>query len=176
MNGVIGAQGATGSIGSQGVQGATGAIGVQGSTGAIGAQGVTGSTGAIGAQGSQGATGSFNIETTGTGFMLVQDPGITTSVYYSTLLGTTTSDAIEIIQVSADIRPTQTNIYSLGSTTSRWKEIYIGPGTINLGGTDSNVIATIGTDNNSIAYTQYGFATPFINIGASELTPSVVGG
>jgi hypothetical protein len=155
---------------------ATGATGAQGATGTQGATGPPGPPGIPGATGPPGATGAIDIGTTGTGFMLVQDPGITTSVYYSKLLGTTASGATGIIQVSADIYPTQSNVYNLGSTMARWKEVYIGPGTINLGGTDPQAIATIGTDNNSIAYTQYGFATPFINVGASELTPSVVGG
>jgi len=46
-------------------------------------------------------------------------------------------------------------------------EIYL-YGTLNISGPiGSNVVGTLGTDQNAIVYTEYGFATPFINIGPS---------
>jgi hypothetical protein len=58
-----------------------------------------------------------------------------------------------------------------------WKEINIGPGTINMGGVNG-IQARIGTDQNSIVYSQFGFATPFINIGPAIdlLDPGAIGG
>ena len=36
--------------------------------------------------------------------------------------------------------------------------------------------ATLGSDDSGVAYTEFGFASPFLNIGPSELTPQAVGG
>jgi hypothetical protein len=70
--------------------------------------------------------------------------------------------------INGNLIPSVTNTYTLGATGTVWKEIHVGPGTINISGpVGSNVIGTIGTDQNGIVYTESGFATPFINIGPS---------
>lgn len=82
-----------------------------------------------------------------------------------------------MVMVAGSIVPNQDNVYSLGLTGSRWREICIGPGTLNISG-PSNVWGTIGTDQNGIVYTKYGFATPFINVGPAldSLDPGAIGG
>ena len=77
--------------------------------------------------------------------------------------------------VAGSILPATTLTYSLGSTGSRWSDMYVGPGSINIKGPGSSV-GTIGTDSQGIVYTETGFATPFVNIGPAQLTPSAVGG
>jgi hypothetical protein len=66
--------------------------------------------------------------------------------------------------IDGDFVPTKNNTYSLGLTGAIWKSINMGPGTLNIQG-PGQVIGTLGTDQNAIVYSQYGFATPFINIG-----------
>jgi hypothetical protein len=55
--------------------------------------------------------------------------------------------------------------------------VFIGPGTLNIAG-PSGANATLGLDQNGIAYTKSGFATPFINIGPTIdiLDPGAIGG
>ena len=79
--------------------------------------------------------------------------------------------------IDGNIVPSQNNTFSLGVTGSVWKSLNIGPGTINISG-PSNVVATIGADKNATIYTEYGFATPFINIGTAIdlLDPDAIGG
>jgi len=84
------------------------------------------------------------------------------------------------VNIGKDLVPTSDALYNLGATGFRWGEIFMGPGTINIAGpSGSDANGLIGTDNNSIIYTQRGFATPFINIGPSEdvlLAPGLIGG
>ena len=81
------------------------------------------------------------------------------------------------MNIYADIMPGLDNTYSLGATGMRWKDISMGPGTLNISG-PSNVWGTIGTDQNGIVYTKHGFATPFINVGPAldSLDPGAIGG
>lgn len=80
------------------------------------------------------------------------------------------------LDISCNFIPKNTNIYSLGSETSRWKDLYIGPGTINILSTLGGENATLGSDNNGIAYTETGFASPFITVGPAQLIPNTTGG
>jgi carbonic anhydrase/acetyltransferase-like protein (isoleucine patch superfamily) len=80
------------------------------------------------------------------------------------------------LQVSSHIIPSEDNQYSLGSSNYRWKDLYVGPGTINIAGITGNVSATIGTDLQSTIYTETGFATPFINVGPLISSIQAVGG
>lgn len=69
---------------------------------------------------------------------------------------------------SSGVYPKKSLEYNLGSNDLRWKDAYIGPGSIHLGfggGPTGGNEANISADKNGIAYSQYGFATPFINIG-----------
>ena len=81
------------------------------------------------------------------------------------------------LHINGNILPTESNTYSLGATGASWKEIYIGPGSINIAGpVGSANPATIGSDLQGIVYTEGGFATPFINIGPAIETTQAVGG
>lgn len=111
--------------------------------------------------------------------------GPTGSVLYSNgngkLLSSDTFTVGETaVNLGKDLVPTSDAVYNLGATGFRWGEIFVGPGTINIAGpSGSDANGLIGTDNNSIIYTQRGFATPFINIGPSEdvlLEPGLIGG
>jgi hypothetical protein len=80
--------------------------------------------------------------------------------------------------INCNLVPQTTLTTTLGYSNKRWKDIYMGPGTLNVSG-PGNVNATLGTDQNAIMYTQFGFATPFINIGPSILAiddPGAIGG
>ena len=77
---------------------------------------------------------------------------------------------------NSDIVPAKDNVYSFGLTGARWREIYIGPGTLNILGPSGEGNATLGSNDKGTAYTEFGFATPFINIGPSQLVPNAVGG
>ena len=84
------------------------------------------------------------------------------------------------IFISADFVPTVNNVYSLGHTGAAWREIFMGPGTLNMAGPEgSGIVATLGSNVAGVAYTEFGFATPFINVGPAidPLVPAgTVGG
>ena len=78
--------------------------------------------------------------------------------------------------VDGNLLPNPDNLRTLGNIDNRWSEIFIGPGTLNLFGPSLTKFAAISADNNAIAYTETGLATPYINIGPEQLTPYAVGG
>ena len=78
------------------------------------------------------------------------------------------------ISSGGDIIPSVDISFNLGSPTQRWAGAYIGTNTLDILGVIGGNPATIGSDVNGFVYTQYGFASPLINIGASILSP--VGG
>jgi hypothetical protein len=128
---------------------------------AVGPQGPTGYTGYTGytGPGSIGPTGVVQYSNGNGGFLgdtgFTYTPGVTGNV-----------------RIQGDLLPYSDTVYDLGATGSRWKSVYIGPGTINIAGpTGTSVVATIGSDENAIAYAKSGFATPFINIGPAVSTP-----
>ena len=96
------------------------------------------------------------ISGSGYGSMLVVDPTDTTNVYYSDIVSVDSTGNL----ITGNIIPSLNNEYTFGSLDKRWKDMYVGPGTINVSG---------------IIYTQYGFVTPFINVG-SEIDPNVAVG
>ena len=71
----------------------------------------------------------------------------------------------ESLDISGNIIPTQSNVYTLGLTGARWREIFMGPGSLNIAGPTGSVPATIGSNLSGIAYSQFGFVTPFLNVG-----------
>jgi len=80
--------------------------------------------------------------------------------------GPTGPSNLPTIFTNANFAPLTNNTATLGVTGLRWKDIYIGPGSLNIAGpVGSNVFATIGSNLSGIAYSQFGFAAPFINIG-----------
>lgn len=136
--------------------------GIQGPTGPQGVPGTASFTGATGPAGSFTFTGS------------------TGSVLFFSGLSVTGSTGLSFtpganLVVAGSVLPSTTLTYSLGSTGARWSDMYVGPGSINIKGPGTSV-GTIGTDSQGIVYTETGFATPFVNIGPAQLTPSAVGG
>ena len=130
--------------------------------------GATGATGATGPQGS-----SISIIGPGNGSILVSDPLDLDNVYYSNDLKVSSDN----IEASVNFVPFSNNTLSIGTPDKRWKEIYIGPGTLNISGPDGSTgEATLGSDDSGVAYTEFGFASPFLNIGPTQLTPQAVGG
>jgi hypothetical protein len=80
--------------------------------------------------------------------------------------GTTGASGTTGLYINDNFLPTTNNSLTLGASGLRWKEIYMGPGTLNIAGpVGSTAVATLGSDKNSIAYTQSGFASPFLNVG-----------
>jgi hypothetical protein len=154
-----GPTGCTGPTGRRGPRGHHGCMGFPGWPGTDGPRGPVGPTGPGGAQ----------IGGTGIGNVVVYDP-LTKNSYYSAIAKTSENS----------ILPTVDNTFSLGATDLRWKELYIGPGTIDIAGpTGSTVPGQIGSNLSGIVYTQYGFASPFLNVGPnpSPLAPlGTVGG
>jgi len=132
-----------------------------------GCRGPTGPQGnPSGLTGYTGPTGAINILGLGLGSVLLDNVG---GIYYSDNLRVNENQ----IDISGNFIPTQSNTYSLGYTDLRWKEIFIGPGSLNIAGPTGNSFAKIGANLASLAYSEFGFATPFINIGPNinELAP-----
>ena len=154
--GYTGSQGDVGFVGSQGEQGYTGSIGYtgsQGETGYVGSQGelgYTGSLGFTGSQGEQGYTGSqgFGI----TSAAIVDNELVITYEDSSTQnLGRVvgydgsgsgsidgfTSNSVDTITLDAgySIIPATDDQQDLGSPTNRFKDVYVGPGSLHLGNT-----------------------------------------
>ena len=177
-------EGKTGDTGLTGLTGYTGYTGPtgEGKTGDTGPTGFsfTGPTGfsytgPTGNRGDTGPTGTIAISSSGTGSVLVVDPNNLGVVSYNNILAINNSDNSLVLNVTGSIVPTATNLYSLGTTGQHWKEIYVGPGSLNIQGSGS-AYATLGSDSQGIAYTENGFSTPFLNIGPSILTPNAIGG
>ena len=157
--GPVGPEGPTGpgSVGPRGYTGPTGES-VTGPTGR-GCRGPTGpSGGPTGETGSTGPAGNISVLGPGTGAVLLNGQD---GVYYSRIL---TSNNTEL-DISGNLVPTVSNTFTLGYTGSRWKEIFIGPGSLNIAGPTGSAPATIGSNLSGIAYSQFGFASPFLNLG-----------
>jgi hypothetical protein len=120
--GAAGSTGATGLSGSDGATGATGAAGVNGATGATGAAGANGSTGATGAEGATGATG---IGATGA-------TGIAGNIGATGPQGATGVQA-NLTAVASDIIPASNVTYDLGTSSQRWRDLYLSGNSIYLG-------------------------------------------
>jgi hypothetical protein len=177
--GTQGIQGVPGPKGDQGIQGNDGPTGPQGPEGPQGVSGPQGSIGPTGPQGIQGVqgiqgpigyTGPAGVDYTGpTGSILFYDGTQVTGYTGFTYIETETGGTGGML-ISGDITPSQSNLFSLGSTGSRWAEVFIGPGSLNIQG-PSGSNATLGADLSGIAYTAKGFATPFITIGPAIADP-----
>ena len=79
-----------------------------------------------------------------------------------------------VLNLDGDFLPTTTNKYSLGTTNQKWRELYVGPGTINLVGINGS--STLGLDNNNLAYFKTGLSLPSINVGPAINVQGAVGG
>ena len=113
--GTQGTQGLQGTQGTQGLQGIQGTQGVQGIQGNDGTQGTTGAFAALGYTGSSGAQG-----TTG-------------AIGYGGSRGYTGSSGTFTGSVSTHILPTTDITYDLGSSTHRFRSLYVSGDTIHLG-------------------------------------------
>jgi hypothetical protein len=81
------------------------------------------------------------------------------------------------LYTNANFIPIDGNKYSLGATGASWRELFVGPGTINIEGpVGATTRATIGSDLQGTAYSQFGFASPFYNVGPAIETNQAVGG
>ena len=134
--------------------------------------GPTGPAGSMGPTGETGPTGpTLPIIGPGEGSMLVNNPPGSDNVYYTDAIAYTNQE----INIGANIIPVGTNTLSLGSPDHLWKEIFMGPGTLNIYNNSGN-IASIGADEQGIAFVDGGLATPFIGVGSSKLYPYAIGG
>jgi len=107
-------------------------------------------------------------------------PNSTTDAYYTDIMTVNIAPngntANNIVNITASLIPTANNVYGLGTTGAAWKEIVMGPGTLTiLGPSGSTSTATLGSNLNGIAYTESGFASPFLNVGPS-INPLVPAG
>jgi hypothetical protein len=97
-------------------------------------------------------------------------------VLSKTIITGSTGPTGPALQINSHFIPSEDNTFSLGSNENRWRELYVGPGTINISGATGNISATIGTDYQSTIYTETGFASPFINVGPEISSTKAVGG
>ena len=104
----------------------------------------------------------FRVIGPGFGSILLNLPPGSNDVYFSNLL-TVSPDAVT---VSTALVPNVDNTLSLGLETLRWRDFYVGPGTINIAGPPGSANpGLIGSDPAGVINTQFGFSTPFINVG-----------
>jgi hypothetical protein len=156
--------------------------GPTGSTGITGATGITGPTG-YGATGATGATGPAGSAITGliaqgfTGSVVLTDPTDTSKLYYANTLQVKRNEVgKDQIFASGNLVPTTNVEYTLGATGAAWKEMFVGPGTIQIVSSSSQA-ASIGASTNGVAYISPGMATPFVNVAtAVNPTSGAVGG
>ena len=200
--GLQGATGYTGTIGPTGLQGATGPVGTPstGNTGSIvvfnentqqtvynNILSIDAVNSFIDINGTERINGnilpipsnSHNLGSTGNRWKdIYVGPTGTVNIGNSVLTATGITGAG--LFINSDLIPSETFTYSLGTTGINWKELYIGPGTINIAGpSGSTQSGTIGSNLSGIVYTASGFSTPFINIGPSinEFAPlGTIGG
>jgi hypothetical protein len=93
------------------------------------------------------------------------------NVYYSDIASLSlNSSGTGTMFISGNILPNDSLVYGLGSTAQRWKDMFVGPATINIGG-PSGASANIGTDSQNVIYTDTGFSAPYITLGPVELLP-----
>jgi hypothetical protein len=151
-------------------------VGPTGVTGATGITGPTGITGHTGATGPAGSAITGLIASGFTGSVVLTDPTDTSKMYYANTLQVQRNAERDRIFASGDIIPTTDNTYRLGATGAAWKEIVMGPGTLQIISASSKV-ASIGADDFGVAYINGGASTQFLNVG-TQIDPVVgaVGG
>jgi hypothetical protein len=179
--GLVGATGLDGATGLQGNEGATGATGPAGNIGATGAEGATGPAGADGATGAgaTGATGAGATGATGPQGERAQEDRLTTGSY-SVVLG-----ANGTLTAPGHLLPDANLAYDLGSTSSQWRSIYVGTGTVYIGGValgvnqdnyvtvDGNPIITVNTAGNITVQGDVAIGTVIISDTAPEPSDGV---
>jgi hypothetical protein len=96
---------------------------------------MTGPTGpdGVGMTGPTGPGGSFTLASETIGTMLVTGPS---GLAYSSVLQITANNGgTGTAQVAGDLLPAADNIYSLGSTSQIWKDLWVGTGSVHIGPT-----------------------------------------
>ena len=113
--------GGGGGSGTSGTSGATGTSGTSGNSGSSGTSGNSGTNGTSGNSGSSGTSGGGASLTTGSLYPITSSwsrKAITAS-YLTT--------------ISQSLIPAKNNTYSLGTTTVRWKDLFVSTGSIYIG-------------------------------------------
>jgi hypothetical protein len=113
--------GGGGGSGTSGTSGATGTSGTSGNSGSSGTSGNSGTNGTSGNSGSSGTSGGGASLTTGSLYPITSSwsrKSITAS-YLTT--------------ISQSLIPAKNNTYSLGTTTVRWKDLFVSTGSIYIG-------------------------------------------
>lgn len=108
----------------------------------------------------------------GEGNILVVNKSNLNEITYSNKIETNQNDVV----MNASVVPIENIKYSLGSNDKKWKDLYIGPGTINIAAPNEKVSATLRADNNGKAFAEFGFSTSELNIGGFENSSQIVGG
>jgi hypothetical protein len=162
-SGVTGSTGYTGPTGSNGVTGSTGYTGPTGYTGVAGETGYTGwtgYTGVTGSTGSTGPTGSIPVISQGTGSVLLTG---SSGVYSADVIQVSANvGGTGTVQVAGNIVPATHNVYTLGTSSNVWKDLFVGTGTIYVG------TATIGASSTSLLLN----ASNGGNVGIGTTNPS----
>jgi collagen type VII alpha len=119
-------------------------VGYTGSSGAASAIGYTGSQG-LGFTGSQGLIGSI-------GYIGSRGFGFTGSQGLTGYTGSSGGSNIDLTTVTSHIIPSVDLTYDLGSTSSQWRSLYVGTGTIYIGGIPLTVTTsgTLVVDGNPV--------------------------
>ena len=103
----------------------------------------------------------FSLNLTGNASNVVTNSAFNTSAYNS-------------LTIDADFLPNASNKYNLGSTGAQWRELFVGPGSINITGQTGS--SQLGIDDAGIAYFKSGLSVPFLNVGPTIATTGAVGG
>lgn len=150
--------------GSNSIDDLTGLTGTKGNSGLPGTKGDTGLTGATGTKGDKG------------------DKGLTGATGSTGAMGATGSAGVctYVETLVTNILPSRDNIYNLGSSSFRWKELYLGPNSLNMidegNGRDvkinvsNGILALDGADTlrfGNIKFTSTGISS---DIGSQDIT------
>ncbi|NDC40149.1 MAG: hypothetical protein EBZ77_01115 [Chitinophagia bacterium] len=127
-----------------------------------------------GSVGYTGATGRFVFDSPTGSVLYYNGASVTGDTGFSYTVDASGTNALTL---DGHLLPANTLEYSIGSPSQRWKDSYIGPGSLNIAGPNGSS-ANLGTDQNGIIYAEKGFATPFINIGPTynPLDSGAIGG
>lgn len=141
--GDTGATGAKGDKGDIGATGATGAKGEKGDKGDLGDKGEIGTTGTTGAKGEKGDSGGVDLSGTTNTAILFNDSGFANGSAAFAFNKTSNT-----ITVGGNIIPNANITYDIGSSTMRFKDLYLSGTTIDLAG------ATISSNGTALTLPQ----------------------
>lgn len=159
ISGAIGPTGPTGPTGLSGPTGPTGSTGQAGPTGPTGPTGLTGATGPTGPTGASGVAGSFDdlsdvSITSATNGQIIKYNGsgwVNTTFDHGDMVGLSDDDHTQYLlangsrAVGGSLIPDANEQYDLGSSTYRFRDLFLSGTSINLGG------VTISSDGSSLS-------------------------